>query len=240
MAYSFTGIFSAAQTAAATAITVSATYSAGDQAICIATYDDTGGLLSETMTDGTNTYTKIGTTEDDTVGGQCYVIFQCKNCAAGTFTVSFNLPSSRGFIAIGVTHEAGLSTTTTAVQAQNVQNNPGTGTDAVTSTNLTPGSQPGMLLGIGSADSSSITSITAGTGFTNEGALTNWDTAFSTKSRVEDKRLTSISAVASTFTLGSSGTNQTVVSFGIFVPESGGAASAVPELEYYYSRRRAA
>jgi hypothetical protein len=133
-------------------------------------------------------------------------VFECKNTAAGTFTVSFNLSIASIFRALAIARYSGVDTSVNGVAARQAQAAPGTGTDAVSSTNLTPGSQPGVLVGFGYDDGGG-GAVSAGTGFTSRGTMSNMDTAFGTTSRVEDKAITSTSAVAATFT-GANGRGQ--------------------------------
>jgi hypothetical protein len=54
--------------------------------------------------------------------------------------------------------------------------------------------------------------------------MSNMDTAFGTTSRVEDKAITSTSAVAATFTGAAGGDNY--ITFAVFVPDAAGGAAA--------------
>src|SRR4029077_958935 len=91
----------------------------------------------------------------------------------------------------------------TGVFAGQEQTNPGTGNDAVSSGNMTPTTQPCLLIGT-SLEQSNALSLAAGTGFTSRGGIWNLATA-NNFALAEDQRLTSLAAVAATFTSASHG-----------------------------------
>jgi hypothetical protein len=77
-AYSKGTMAQAGQAALGTAITCTPTYSAHDEAWVVGTYG-TGVAISETVTDGTNTYVKLGSTVCDAPNGQCMAQFYSKD-----------------------------------------------------------------------------------------------------------------------------------------------------------------
>jgi hypothetical protein len=217
MTYSFTSLIDVADTANGTSISQSRTYSAGDRALVWIRWAGAAAEL-RSVTDGTNTYTQVSTTLDDTAHtSSSYALYECKNCAAGTVTVTASWsPDNPSFRAMAIARYAGLDTTASGVGSRAAQQAPGTGTDALSSGNVTPASQPAALIGFGYDDSAN--AVTAGTGFTDRGTLSNMDSAFGTRSRVEDKRLTATTAVPATFT-GSNGADN-YITFGIVIPEN--------------------
>jgi hypothetical protein len=175
----------------------STTYAAHDTAIVEITYGGTAQV--ETVTDGTNTYVRAGSSQYDVNNDQTGATFVCKDCAAGTFTPVMTLPLASSFRDIGVSRYNGLDNSATPQAISAVLHNIGTGTDLLTSGNITPASQPAMLYAFIFEDSGVGASAAAGTGFTDRTGFTNWNTGIG-PSRVEDRRLTATTAVAGTFT----------------------------------------
>lgn len=118
---------------------------------------------------------------------------------------------------------SGIDTTTPFVTGETASQNqatPGTGTDGLSSTNITPGGQPAALIGL-SFDIIAANTPSAGTGFTDRGSL--WPFGGGAGyARLEDKRLTSTSAVAATFTAAN---NQRHLTAGIILREAAGGAT---------------
>lgn len=95
------------------------------------------------------------------------------------------------------------------------QSSPGTGTGAVSSGNVTPSSQPGLLIGYTAPNVGGNTSCAAdtGAGF-NSTQASNFAADDSTKFwAMEHQRLTSVSAKATTFTIGTNKGMITVAAF---------------------------
>lgn len=217
MTYSITGFGSNGNAASGTSLAVSTTYAAGDHAYV---FTSRGGASTETITDGVNTYTQIGSNVT-IASGDIIAIWECGSTAAGTVNVTQTLGTARAFRAIGVVRVTGVSTGASVGIGQ-AQTAPGTGADLVTSTVLTPASQPAMLLGISCDFSGS--AVTAGTGFNNVGTFATADTANATLTRIEDKRLTSTSNVAATFTGTGGGGTDNFGTFAICIPETAAAS----------------
>jgi hypothetical protein len=231
MAYSKGTMAQGGTSGAVTAITCSATYAAHDVAWVVGTYG-VGTPLTETVTDGTNTYVKLGSTIADGPNGQCMVQFYCKDCAAGTYTVSFNLASSTSVVAVFVLPIHGLDNTATPVGGGQLQSSPGAATDAISSGNITPGAQPGFFGGLVLDTSDFSTNYVGGTLFTDNGGLTAWDGASLPHSRYEDVRITSTSAKAATFTATPGPGNNIVMAFTFPEPAAGSTFPPVPQSLY--------
>lgn len=93
-----------------------------------------------------------------------------------------------------VSEYSGIATSSPLIVAQRqVQTNPGTGTDAVTSGTASVGTVPALIWGASDAPGLG-TSIAAGTGFVSRGTDDG--------GRIEDRRETSASSYAATFTAG--------------------------------------
>lgn len=221
----FIDLIDVTSTANGLTLTQSRTYGAGERALVWVRY--VSGSVTPSVSDGTNTYTQLGTTLVDVATGSSYALFECKNTAAGTVTVTFTLTSpGAAFRTMTIARYSGADTSVAGIAASQGQSAPGTtpnGTDKVTSGNLTPGSQPGTLVGFGYDDSGSST-LSAGTGFTTRGTMANQDAAFGTASRVEDIAITSTAAVAATFTITAGTDNFTA--FAVFFPDAAGGAAA--------------
>jgi hypothetical protein len=222
----FIDLIDVTSTANGLTLTQSRTYGAGERALVWVRY--VSGSVTPSVSDGTNTYTQLGTTLVDVATGSSYALFECKNTAAGTVTVTFTLTSpGAAFRTMTIARYSGADTSVAGIAAKQGQSAPGTGATAVSSGNLTPGSQPGTLVGFGYDDSGSST-LNAGTGFTSRGTMANQDAAFGTASRVEDIAITSTSAVAATFGSPSGGGTDNFTAFAVFFPD---AAGAVTQLE---------
>lgn len=223
MPYSWSGTANAANAASGTSLTLSVTYAVHDRVQVGITYGSPT-TQTETVSDGTNTYAKIGSTLNDATNNQSYALYEVLDAASGTFTITLTLGAAEPFRAIWMAHQAGLQNTGSGQGTLVNRVSPGTGTDALTGGSITPASQPGMLMSVAYDDIAN-GAITKGTGFTDESNLANWDTAFTTSSRVEDKRLTSVAATNSTFTA-TTGTDTYAV-WSVYVPEP--ASGAVVE-----------
>ncbi len=195
----------AGASASGSSISVSRTYTGGERAVVWVTV---GGATTITVTDGTNTYNAVGS-QVVANSGDVEAMFECLSCAAGTFTVQANFGTANAFRGIAVHRFSGLTGSGSLVgQAQTA---PGTGADGLSSTNLTPASQPGMLLGV-STDYNGST-VNTGTGFTASAVYTAVDTANGSYTTSETKRLTSTAAVAATFTATSSPQNFVTIAY---------------------------
>lgn len=186
-------------------ISVSRTYTGGERAVVWVT---AGGTTTISVSDGTNTYTAVGS--QVTAGsGDVQQVFECLSCTAGTYTVTATLGTAQAFRGIAVHRFSGL--TGSGQLVGQAQTTPGTGADGLSSTNLTPAAQPGMLLGI-STDFNGST-VNTGTGFTSSAVYTNVDTANGSYTVSERKNITSTSAVPATFTATSSPSNFVTIAY---------------------------
>lgn len=213
----------AGASASGSSISVSRTYTGGERAVVWVTV---GGATTITVTDGTNTYSAVGS-QVVANSGDVQAVFECASCTAGTFTVSANFGTANAFRGIAVHRFSGLTGSGSLVgQAQTA---PGTGADGLTSTNLTPASQPALLLGI-STDYNGFT-VNVGTGFTSSAVYTNIDTANGSYTVSETKRLTSTSAVAATFTATSSPQNFVTLAYWAAEAASSNVPAAMHQLQ---------
>lgn len=200
MTYTVAATYDNADNSVGTALAVtSVVNSAGDRNIVFVTYSS-GSRTVESISHNSNTYNYIGTLSDAT-NGQSWAILECRNTSASAgSTLTFNLASGEPSRGVAVVRLTGLDTAVACLIAQNNPSNPGTGANAVTSTNLTPGAQPGVLCGFVMDDSGGEAGIASGTGFTDLGTISTWEAQIGIKAHWEHKAITSTSAVAATFT----------------------------------------
>lgn len=159
-----------------------------------------GSTRTVTMSGNSNTYTEVGSlfSAANNAGA---IWGYAKNVNSGTTGVTGTFDINVDFPAILVQEFSGLATGTlfgSGETASSVQAAPGTGTNALTSGNITPGAQPAALVGW-SFNFLSNTPPNAGTGFTSQTAVWSFGAA-GNDLRPEDMRLTATTAVPATFT----------------------------------------
>lgn len=205
------------------------TTSAGDTIVVIGTVAQVDLTASLSCSDGTNTYSRKFASYDATTTGN-WVIFVAENVASGTFTPTISWDGSsrtnRGIYAIPVSGVKAASYQTGAIATQA---SPGTGTDGITTGNMTPTEQPACVIGA-VLNGGSISTPSAGTGFTNIG--TAW--AFGTGTnlfRAEHLRITSTGAVALT---GTAASNVRHFSVAVILSETGAGAATLEQTHYRF------
>lgn len=199
MPYAYVSSDSAASLSGSTTRAVTATISAGEGVVVAVLMHNSGGSISGVSDAMGNTYVSAGTPLAPP-GEEVYAIYYCKNVLGGTGAITATFASSANYSGIAYFRYTGLSSSADA-QGMNgsTQTASGTGTDAVTSGNITPSAQPAMVFGL-TVDGDGGSTLTAGTGYTTRGAVSNWDSVIGFSTLAEDKRITSTSAVAATFT----------------------------------------
>lgn len=224
MAYAFVGsLADAAAIGSASTITLSSlVIGTGEVLRVFVRWASSGGTTVSSISDGTNTYARVSGPVFDTAGPDAFEIWEAKNTTGGTYTLTVTYDGSRSYRGVGVARYSGLDVGATAQAVNNKQTNVATTTDAVTSTTLTPASQPGMLWGV--CHDSYNRTLTAGTGFTSRGNFANHASVFASKVQVEDIAISSTSAVAATFTINNAVNRCTT--FGIYTLEDSGGAPA--------------
>jgi hypothetical protein len=186
-----------------------------------------GSALSESMSDGTNTWTKVGSSASDSGNGQSECEFEALNVVGGTYNPSCSLGSSVPYRAICIARYTGLDAAAAGQGVTALVNSPGSGANAVGPGSITPSAQPGLGRGV-TMDSSGTgePSLTPTAGWTSRGAMSNIESAFGVKTGTEDKAITSLSAFAATFTAGSGSGN--FLSAGYYARDSSGVAPTFP------------
>lgn len=167
--------------------------------ICGWVYWQSTTITLNSVTDGTNTYTLIHnpTTVDTT---SRYAMFYCLSVTAGTFTVTANLSGAAfGNVIVHLIRGSGAVTLDKSALAS--QGFPGTGTDAVSSGNVTTTTDGQYIFGASAKVNAAGNVLTAGTGFTSRTQQNNSGAASLSESRTQ----TSAGAIAATFTTSSDG-----------------------------------
>lgn len=182
------------------------------------------------------TWTQFGSTLANGAFGQI-AQFWALFAAGGNITVTGNFGATstgRGILLSEITGSSGPDTVAGAngFKSNYQSTNPPITAGAVTSTNLTPSTQPGLIISA-SIDASFDSTITAntGAGFTNIAALLPSGAFWQFTDGVnhggcEYLRYTSTSAFAATFTAGATNTNPGTVA-ALFVESGGGAPPAL-------------
>jgi hypothetical protein len=179
------------------------------------------------LSDGVNSFLQVGGYSNDDADRMA--MFEAINVASGTRTVTATFSASSTFRYASSVKVSG-SDANPAQAVVFTSNKDGTwtsATDNMASGSLTPTGQPAGVIGWGGTIYNG-RSIAAGTGYTDLGALSAWDSANGDTSRLEWKRVTSTVNSPVTFTL--SGSEGGFV-WGVVVGEAaagGGATRGTP------------
>jgi hypothetical protein len=165
-------------------------------------YDLTADSGTFTVTDGTNSYAEITSAHvQNTTDKSAMRVFYGKNIAGGSVNPTINFPNSNfHFVDIAAGEYSGFDTAAPLVDGiGNWQlSSLGTGTDAVTSSNLNVTAQPAGVISVTYFDSSGDGPPLYGTGFT--GRSTFWLSGGTAEGAWEDKRVTATGNTTGTFT----------------------------------------
>lgn len=212
MTYAFVQQNANDNAATATTITVTLTPTAANLLVfCVSgdALDTTSIALSDNL--GThNTFTQIGTDLVTSADQRCAWWFAA-NCKGGATTFTATYSASTRFRTIYVAEYSGIATSPFLNGARNEDANPGTGTDAVTSTNANATSQPALVWGF-CININGGSTPNAGTGYTSRAGVWSTNTCLG---RSEDKRVVATGNVAATFTA-TTGTDPHGTGVGIF------------------------
>lgn len=223
------GLSSAANIATSSTITVSA---GGTIVVFVHVAQDQTATLA--ASDGTNTYTRRHATYYGS--SSTFGVLVAENCSAGTYTVTATWDGgTRANRAIAAIPLSGLKAASYQTGATNTQATPGTGTDAVTSGNMTPTEQPAALFGF-HISLGALNTPSAGTGFTSAGTFCDFGTGTNVL-RAQHKRLTSTSAVASTATATA---NNLHASVAVVLSEEVSGGGSIAAISNYYRMMRSA
>lgn len=182
------------------------TKTAGNLLYCVAFYSS-GSSKTITMSGGDGaSFQEIGNAYEASVTGG-YRWYYAANIPAGTTAITATYSANVDFPALVCAEYSGFDTSapfTSGETASQLQANPSTGTDVVSSGN-TPAlaSQPRALIGFSSNTNGTVL-VNTGTSFSSRTTVWNFgnngDSGGSLTARLEDRLVTSTSAVAATFT----------------------------------------
>ena len=193
---------------------VSITVVAGELVLVSANWNDDTSTPAA-PTDGLgNTYTQVGLVRDS-FDGVTTGLYQSLITTGGSAVIAFATnPTGMICLASRYTGLVGSS----GVVSNFINGTLTNATNALTSTALTPGSQPGMLFGAGYVPSNQV--LASGTGFTDR------TTANVRNLLVEDAPIASLSAVAATFTYTAGATTRGIAIAAYFAEAGGGAPAS--------------
>jgi len=177
-----------------------ANLTAGSVLWCVVTWGDGGTPATATCADSVNGAWTAGPNINDTTDQQSWKGFFFKNTAGGskpTVTVTFSPSAPWRAIYIQECGPCDTATQPDVTGAGQNQNAPGTGTDAVTSGNITTVTNNAYVVGASIIPSSATPVITAGTGF-NSRRGDSWTAV--TPATFEDKVLATAGVTAAKFT----------------------------------------
>ncbi len=215
--------------ATGTTVAVTITPAAGSTLVVWVTGGDSNTSITVADSRNAGNYT-AGPVNDDTGDSQALQRFYKQNVAAGSTTITATWGAAVQFRAIAVAEVTGSNQGAADGSSGNIQGAPGTGTDALTTSNMTNATQPALIVAL-CMDVASTSIPAAGTGFTSNGsdATAAW--------RIESKRITTTgSTQAATFTA-TTGADTHITAGFIFDEGAGAALASVPPLNEASSRR---
>jgi hypothetical protein len=178
-------------------VTLGAAVTVDDVIVGMAGWDGNANNISGVADSLGNSYTLNADKVDDTTGNQSGRTWRSKVTVAGTPVITVTFTTSLGSRRVIAAAWSGANAAPFDASVGNWQTSPGTGTDAVTSTALTPGQNDSLLIGFhqnsGEVDPGTGT-LTAGTNYTNR-LTTN------AILMVEDRALATAASVAATLTI---------------------------------------
>lgn len=197
------------------------TTTAGNLLVAVVTWDPSANPSAiASVTDGAgNVYTPCDSPFNDSVNSANVQAFYCSNSIAlsSSNNVNFNLTLSNGALGLVLAEYSGINTTSPFDNmSSNVQQTPGTGASGVTTGSTANLKQPALVYALAVASGGGGTP-TAEAASTSRG--TGWDFGLGTQLMCfEDKRVTAISGVSSSFTAAA---NSAVMSIMLIFDEVG-------------------
>ncbi len=138
--------------------------------LCLVTWDTAGGRVIDTVTDSKSNAWSLAKFQDDTTNLQGCALYYAPNAAAGPNTVTVTFNGSALFTGLIVGEYSGIATSSPLDGTPAGQTTSGTtATDNVTSGNTTTGQSGSLIIGA-MADTDGNATMSAGTGFTKQGA----------------------------------------------------------------------
>lgn len=212
MSWSLVGSILQANDSSNSTLAITKTLTAGSALVVFTSSDIGGSSANPTISDTVNTYTFLKSALD--TGNQGMYAHYAPNVAAGSTTITCNWGGTRAAIGMTLWEFGGLSTTplnggsAANASASNVQATPTTGTDAVTSGNITVVSS-GVLVAMSAKVAGGQGAPSAGTGFTDRATWMPLGQGGADFFRGETKSVTA-STSAGTFTALANATHITI------------------------------
>lgn len=213
---------SGASSASSVSCTLGAAVGSGSDVLGMVSWDSTGVTLSSVTDDKGNTYA-LEATVTNVADGQNYAAYSRTNITNAPITITANFSAGVDFRAVTAEEFSGGSTASTDERDGHTgqyQGTPGTGTDAVTSGNITT-SVNGDLIWSGVGSRAADSSPAIGTSFTNGSGMQN-----NLRINTEYRTQSTAGSVAGTWT--QSPTPGGVSTFVIALKPSGGVAAKTP------------
>lgn len=181
------------------AVTLDANVGAGNLLVVNVSWDNTGfptDTISSIADTQSDTFTQIGAALH-TVNDQSSSFYYVKNAIAGACTVTVTFLGSRSFRSVAVAEYSGIDTAApldVSSTSENVAVT--TGTDALTTSSVTPGQANSLIVGMIMCDG--LAGVTPGTGYTER-----VDPAATGGGEIEDLTQGAAASIAATWTAGS-------------------------------------
>lgn len=220
MPYAFVAAGAAAPAQVGNTRTLSATFAAGETVLVVAMgYSGGPASIPLQIADGVNTWTEVARVQSGSGSETGFaIVWKADGVAAGTVTLTLSRTDS-AFTGdeFNFFRYTGLASGAVLASGGRAVNPSGTGgSNNVTGTALTPGSQPAMLFAACWPQNEG-TQPTAGSGGIDRGQLN----PVSPRGRVEDLRLTSLAAVTPSFTTTNTFEDHQII--GVVIAEAAGA-----------------
>lgn len=166
-----------------------------------------------------NTYIQIGTAVFSSNSAYLHSQWYCKNVAStASVTITATWAGTHTFRGMAILPLFGHDTAATPAGIVGPEQSSVSTTDGITTTNITPSAQPGVIVAMTSNDHGNAQA--AGTGFTDRGSsFTNWAGTLSLGTRAESATYSSLSAAAATFTNQGDGLGKNVTP-GMMIPSA--------------------
>lgn len=218
------------------ATTITATFASaltsGSSLYCVFAYSNTA-TVTVTVSDPTNgSWTTLGQVVDSgdaTIIG--HAVFD-GSTATTAVTVTVTFASAQTYRSCRI-FEIGPTAGLDQHAEPTAQVSPGTGTDVITTGNMTPTSQPGLL--VANCDNgSNIHTPAVGTGMSDDGTHFIWEFVVPFE-RAEHAGYSSLSAIAGTFTSSAGGGTDTYLTVGALFKPSGAAPAVTPSANTFFN-----
>lgn len=189
---------------------------AGNVLLCLINYYSGTECLAVPSRGG-DTFTLLGSYFSASFGAGL-VAYLVQTAGAGTtevqstFTTLAAVATNVDYPAIAVVEFGGLRTSgvSGATPVMVGQSNPGTGTNAITTGNITPSAQPAAIVGI-SIDTGNQETPAAGTGYTGLGGIWDYEGTAPAGAQIIHKGVANTSPTAATWTTGFNGSTDSYI-----------------------------